>query len=65
MTIDEQIMDHLLHIRRALELVHSDAGDILRPVNPQSWYEGLSRRLDCMDARLARIEQHLDRELPF
>jgi hypothetical protein len=39
MTIDEQIADHLLHIRRGLDLMRSDMREMLQPANSQDWYK--------------------------
>jgi hypothetical protein len=65
MTIQEEIADHLLHIRRALDMKRGDLRAMLKPVNSQSRYENVSSRLDSIDARIEWIERHVDPELPF
>ena len=58
---DDIILEHLLHIRRAVEDTRKDVLEILQgAVGLQNQYADVSKRLDRMDFRVERIEQRLD-----
>ena len=58
---DDIILEHLLHIRRAVEDTGKDVPEILQgAVGLQNPYGNMSKRLDRMDFRIAPIEQRLD-----
>jgi predicted nucleic acid-binding Zn-ribbon protein len=58
---DDIVLEHLLHIRGAVEDTRKDLREILRATNGlQNQYDNMSNRLDRMDFRIERIERRLD-----
>ena len=58
---DDIILEHLLHIRRAVEDTRKDVHEILQgAVGLQNPCANMSKRLDRMDFRIERIEQRLE-----
>jgi hypothetical protein len=58
---DDIILEHLLHIRGAVEDTCKDLREILRGTSGlQKQYANMSNRLDRMDFRIERIERRLD-----
>jgi hypothetical protein len=58
---DDLILEHLLHIRGAVEDTCKDLREILQGTSGlQNQYVNMSKRLDRMDFRIERIEQRLD-----
>jgi chromosome segregation ATPase len=59
--IDNIVLEHLLHIRAALDDIRDDAREIQRPLGSlERHYASLSTRMDRMDERIGRIERCLD-----
>ena len=58
---DDIILEHLLHIRRAVADTRKDVCEILQSAGGlQNQYANMSKRLDRMDVRIERIERRLD-----
>lgn len=58
---DNIVLEHLLHIRRAVEDTRKDVSEILQGAGGlQRQCANMSKRLDRMDFRIERIEQRLD-----
>ena len=59
--LDDIILEHLLHIRGAVEDTRKDVSEILQGTSGlQNQYANMSNRLDRMDFRIERIERRLD-----
>jgi archaellum component FlaC len=58
---DNIILEHLHHIRGAVEDTRKDVREILQGSSGlQDQYANMSNRLDRMDFRIQRIERRLD-----
>jgi archaellum component FlaC len=58
---DNIVLEHLLHIRGAVEDIRKDVREILEGTGGlQNQHANMSNRLDRMDFRIERIERHLD-----
>jgi predicted nucleic acid-binding Zn-ribbon protein len=58
---DNIVLEHLLHIRSAVEDTRKDVREILQGTSGlQNQYANMSNRLDRMDFRIGRIERRLD-----
>jgi len=59
--MDNIVLDHLRHIRGALDGVRDDIREIKQHAgNLENQYATMSNRLDRMDVRIERIERRLD-----
>ncbi|WMT73218.1 hypothetical protein [Bradyrhizobium sp. Ash2021] len=58
--IDDQILEHLLYIRGAVDALREDMHELKRPLGAlEGGYLRMSSQLDRIDCRIARIEQRL------
>ena len=58
---DNIVLEHLRHIRGALDDVRIDIREIKQGAGSfENQYASMSNRLDRMDARIERIERRLD-----
>jgi predicted nucleic acid-binding Zn-ribbon protein len=58
---NHEILEHLLHIRRALDAIRQDMCELKTPVGAlENRYLSMSSRLDRIDSRVERIERRLD-----
>ena len=58
---DNIVLEHLRHIRGAIDDVGGDIREIKqRAGNLENQYANVSNRLDRMDLRIGRIERRLD-----
>jgi len=58
---DNIVLEHLRHIRGAIDGVPDDIREIKQRVgNLENQYANMSNRLDRMDLRIERIERRLD-----
>jgi predicted nucleic acid-binding Zn-ribbon protein len=58
---DSIILEHLRHIRGAIDNVGDDVREIKQRVGSlENQYANMSNRLDRMDFRIERIERRLD-----
>lgn len=58
---DNIVLEHLRHIRGAIDDVRDDIREIKQRVgNLENQYANMSNRLDRMDGRIERIERRLD-----
>jgi predicted nucleic acid-binding Zn-ribbon protein len=59
--MDNVVLEHLHHIRGAIDDVRDDSREIKQRVGSlENQYANMSNRLDRMDARIERIERRLD-----
>jgi len=59
--IDSVVLEHLRHIRAAMDDVRDDIREIKQRLGIlEGTYAGLSTRMDRMDMRIERIERRLD-----
>jgi chromosome segregation ATPase len=59
--IDDQIIEHLLCIRRALDALREDVRELKQPVGAlEGRSQEISRQLERINSRIARIEQRLN-----
>ena len=59
-TLDE-ILEHLLHIRSALDAMHQDRRELKRSLGAlENRYLSISTQLDRINSRIERIERRLD-----
>ena len=58
---DHEILEHLVHIRGALDAMCEDMRELKRPLGGlENRYLGMSLRLERIDSRIERIERRLD-----
>jgi len=58
---DNEIMEHLLHIRSAIDDMRQDMRELRQPLGAlENRYPSMSCQLDCIDSRIERIERRLD-----
>jgi predicted nucleic acid-binding Zn-ribbon protein len=58
---DDEIMEHLLHIRSALDTTREDMCELKRPLGAlENRYVSMSSQLDGINPRIERIERRLD-----
>ena len=58
---DNEIMEHLLHIRSAIDDMRQDMRELRQPLGAlENRYLSMSCQLDCIDSRIERIERRLD-----
>ena len=61
MSKTDEIIEHLLHVRGALDAICEDVRELKRPLGGlENRYQGLSDQLDRIDSRIERIERRLD-----
>jgi predicted nucleic acid-binding Zn-ribbon protein len=61
MTEDSIVLEHLRHIRGAIDDTRDDIREIKQCVGSlEHQYANMSNRLDRMDVRIERIERRLD-----
>jgi archaellum component FlaC len=59
--IDNIVLEHLRHIRGAIDDVRDDTRELKQRIgNLGNQYANMSNRLDRMDGRIERIERRLD-----
>ena len=59
--IDNFILEHLRHIRGAIDDVRDDSREMKQRIGSlENQYANISNRLDRMDMRIERIERRLD-----
>ena len=58
---NDEIPEHLLHIRGVLDAMREDIRELKRPVGAlENLHLSMSRQLDRINSRIARIERCLD-----
>jgi len=58
---DNEIVEHLLHIRRALDAMREDMSELKLPLGAlENRYVSMSNKLDRIDSRIKLIERRLD-----
>jgi hypothetical protein len=58
---DQEILEHLLHIRSALDAMREDMREFKRPLAAlENRYPNMSAQLDRINSRIGRIERRLD-----
>jgi hypothetical protein len=59
--IDDQILEHLLHIRGAVDALREDMHELKRPLAAlENRCLSMSSQLDRINCRVARIERRLE-----
>jgi hypothetical protein len=58
---DHQILEHLVHIRSALDVMREDVRELKRPLGAlENRCARMSGQLDRINSRIVRIERRLD-----
>jgi predicted nucleic acid-binding Zn-ribbon protein len=58
---DHEILEHLVHIRSALDAMCEDMRELKRPLGAlENRYLSMSCQLDGINSRIERIERRLD-----